>query len=254
MVYDAAPAFNGLYAFLLVFARVGVIVMLMPGFGETWTPMRARFALAFGLSALISASGVMGGQQNWSDNFSLFLFAIIAECVTGFFLGGIMRLFLAAPAIAGQAAGQLTALSNIFTASGLPMQTSAVLGAWFLVGAVMFIFVSDLHYLMIDAVASSYALAPVGAFLDGGEMARQAVKAFGGIFILGVQMASPFILLGIAFNLGSGLINKMMVSMPIYFVMMPLAILGGLFVLTYAIGPMMIAFRGAFAAWLAAPL
>ena len=240
-----------LYAFLLIFSRVGAILMLMPTVGDTWVPMRVRLMAALAFSFLLTSVGLGAGAapESFIDGVTM----VIAETATGLVIGGAMRFFLAAPAIAGQLTSQVISLSNIFTASGMPFQTSSVLGVWFLIGAIAFIFASGLHYLMLDAIASSYSLIPLGDFAHMGDMAQQMTRIFAGVFMLGVQMASPFILLSIVFNLGAGLVNKMQMTMPVYFIAMPISILGGFYILAYAIGPVLTAYRGVFAAWLAAP-
>lgn len=240
-----------LYGYALVFARVSAIVMLMPALGDAWVPMRARLIFALAFSALLAGLGM--GSVSMPATFTATAYMLTAETATGLVIGGAMRFFLAAPAIAGQLSSQLTALSNIFAAAGLPMETSSILGVWFIMGAVAFIFVSGLHYMMLDTVAISYSIIPMGEFPHMGDTAKQAAHIFAGVFMLGVQMAAPFILLGIIFNLGVGLINKMLMSMPIYFIAMPVSILGGFYVLAHVIGPVMTAFRSVFAAWLAAP-
>ncbi len=248
---DIPISLDPLYAFLLIFSRVSAILMLMPTVGDSWVPMRARLAAALAFSMLLTGVGV--GAAAAPENFFDGVTMVIAETATGLIIGGAMRFFLAAPAIAGQLTSQITALSNIFTAAGMPLQTSSVLGVWFLIGAIAFMFVSGLHYLMLDAIASSYSLIPLGDFAHMGDMAQQMTRIFAGVFMLGVQMAAPFILLGLVFNLGVGLVNKMQMTMPVYFIAMPISILGGFYVLAYAIGPVLTAYRGVFAAWLAAP-
>mgnify|MGYP006267542841 CR=1 FL=1 len=237
--------------FLLTFARIGTICMLMPGLGESYVPAQVRLGIAFGLSLVIAISvrSLMPPLAGFTD----ILMAMTSEIVAGLIFGGAMRLFLAAPQIAGQLTSQLTALSNIF-ASGAPlMEASSILGAWFVVGAILFIFVSGLHYLMIDALAVSYNVIPLGGFPNMGDAADALVRVFAGAFALGIQMATPFVLLSVIFNLGVGLINRMLVSLPLYFVAMPVSILGGMYVLAYAIGPVLVAFRAAFSSWLTAP-
>ena len=71
-------------------------------------------------------------------------------------------------------------------------------------------FVSGLHYLMIDAMAASYMVIPLGGFPNMGDAAQSLVKIFAGVFALGIQMAAPFILLSVIFNLGVGLANRML--------------------------------------------
>lgn len=236
---------------LLTFARIGTICMLMPGVGETYVTPQIRLGIALGLTVIISIT--VRSMMPALDGFSDVVFAMSAEIVAGLIFGAALRLFLAAPQIAGQLTSQLTSLSNIFASGAQLMEASSIMGAWFVVGSILFIFVSGMHYLMIDALAVSYFVIPLGGFPNMGDAANSLVKIFAGVFALGIQMAAPFILLSVIFNLGVGLINRMLASLPLYFVAMPISILGGLYVLAYAIGPVLAAFRAAFTAWLSAP-
>lgn len=236
---------------LLTFARVGSIAMLMPGIGETYVSARIRLGIAFALSLMISIT--VGARIPELNGFGDVMFAMVSEITAGLIIGTAMRMFLAAPQIAGQMSSQLTGVSNIFASGAQLMEASSILGAWFVVGALLFTFVSGLHYMMIDAIAISYNVIPLGGFPNMGDAANSIVKVFAGVFALGVQMAAPFILLSVIFNLGVGLINRMLASLPLYFVALPVSILGGMYVLAWAIGPVLAAFRAAFSTWLAAP-
>jgi flagellar biosynthetic protein FliR len=237
--------------YLLTFARIGTVCMLMPGIGEGYVPARVRLGIAFALSLIVSAT--VRQYLPPMEGFYGVLGAMMSEVVAGLIFGGAMRMFLAAPQIAGQITSQLTSLSNIFASGQQLMESASILGAWFVAGAILFTFVSGLHFLMIDALAASYMIIPLGGFPNMGDAADGVVRIFSGVFALGVQMAAPFILLSLIFNLGVGLINRMLQSLPLYFVAMPVSILGGLYVLAYAIGPVLAAFRSVFAAWLSAP-
>jgi flagellar biosynthetic protein FliR len=241
-----------LFGFLLALARVSAVVMLMPGIGENWVPPRARLGIAFGLALIVAGS--VGVPQSLPETFSARTGAVIAETLTGVLIGGTMRFFLAAPAIAGQTTSQLSSLSNIFIAAGMPMDSSSVLSTWFIVGAIMFIFVSGLHYLMIETIAFSYAIIPAGEVPILGDAARHAAATFAQVFALGVRLAVPLIILSFIFNMGVGLLTKMLPSLPVFFFAMPISILGSFYVLAHAIAPLLLAFRGAFAAWLSQPL
>ncbi|MEM1409869.1 MAG: flagellar biosynthetic protein FliR, partial [Pseudomonadota bacterium] len=145
---SAADEFTILF---LTFARIGTICMLMPGIGEDYVMPRIRLGLAFALSLILSVTVNRYGPP--IDGFGDGMFALLSEITAGLIFGGAMRMFLAAPQVAGQLTSQLTSISNIF-ASGTPlMEASSILGAWFVVGAILFIFVSGMHYLMIDALA-----------------------------------------------------------------------------------------------------
>ncbi|NNU17395.1 hypothetical protein HK107_13770 [Parvularcula sp. ZS-1/3] len=244
-------AADQLTVLLLTFARVGTICMLMPGVGESYVPMNVRLGIAFGFSLIVSVA--VRWRLPEMAGFDDVIMAMTSEIASGLIFGTAMRLFLAAPQIAGQLTSQLTSLSNIFASGAQLMEASSILGAWFVVGAILFTFVSGLHYLMIDAMAFSYNVIPLGGFPNMADAADALVKVFAGVFALGIQMAAPFILLSVIFNLGVGLTNRMLQSLPLYFVAMPISILGGMYVLAFAIGPILAAFRAAFSSWLLAP-
>lgn len=244
-------AADQLTVLLLTFARVGTICMLMPGIGESYVPMNVRLGIAFGFSLIVSIA--VRWRLPELSGFDDVIMAMVSEIASGLIFGTAMRLFLAAPQIAGQMTSQLTSLSNIFASGAQLMEASSILGAWFVVGAILFIFVSGLHYLMIDAMAFSYNVIPLGGFPNMADAADALVNVFAGVFALGIQMAAPFILLSVIFNLGVGLTNRMLQSLPLYFVAMPISILGGMYVLAFAIGPILAAFRAAFSSWLLAP-
>jgi flagellar biosynthetic protein FliR len=58
-------------------------------------------------------------------------------------------------------------------------------------------------------------------------------------FLLGFQIASPFIAVGLIFNLGLGLLSRLMPQMQVFFIAIPLQILIGLGILMLAL-PMML--------------
>lgn len=58
-------------------------------------------------------------------------------------------------------------------------------------------------------------------------------------FLLGFQIASPFIAVGLLFNLGLGLLARLMPQMQVFFIAIPLQILIGLGILMIAL-PMLI--------------
>jgi flagellar biosynthetic protein FliR len=58
MTLDLAPLFDSLtYQFLLVFARIGGAIMLLPGIGDMRVPIRVRLLFGLALSALTLGNG-----------------------------------------------------------------------------------------------------------------------------------------------------------------------------------------------------
>jgi flagellar biosynthetic protein FliR len=63
-------------------------------------------------------------------------------------------------------------------------------------------------------------------------------------FRIGIQLAGPFLVFGLLFNLGLGVLSRLMPQMQVYFVGIPLSILVGLIALLLVVGAMMSTFLG----------
>jgi flagellar biosynthetic protein FliR len=75
--------------------------------------------------------------------------------------------------------------------------------------------------------------------MSSGDVAALATKAFATAFKIGVQLSAPFIVFGLVFNLGLGVLARLMPQMQVFFVGVPLSILGGFLILAIVIATMM---------------
>ncbi|MDB5563321.1 MAG: FliR, partial [Hyphomicrobiales bacterium] len=69
--------------------------------------------------------------------------------------------------------------------------------------------------------------------------ADMAIKAIAGAFIVGLQMSAPFIVFGLVFSLGLGLLSKLMPQLQVFFIMMPANILMGVILFALLLSMMM---------------
>jgi flagellar biosynthetic protein FliR len=104
------------------------------------------------------------------------------------------------------------------------------------------IFAVDLHHLVIAALNDSYTLFKPGEIPLLGDMAALTTRAVGDAFRVGIQLSAPFLVFGLLFNLGLGLLSRLMPQMQVYFVGVPLSILIGFLILLLVVGAMMSTF------------
>ena len=64
-----------------------------------------------------------------------------------------------------------------------------------------------------------------------GDVASLATSAFTAAFKIGIQLSAPFLVFGIVFNIGLGVLARLMPQMQVYFVGVPLSILFGFLIL-----------------------
>ena len=75
-----------------------------------------------------------------------------------------------------------------------------------------------------------------------GDVAALLSRTVASAFRIGIQLAAPFLVFGLLFNLGLGVLSRLMPQMQVFFVGMPLSILLGFLILLLVVGAMMMTF------------
>lgn len=219
---------NTAFLYLLLFSRIGAILMLMPALGEDMIPMRMRlsFALAFTLVLYPLLSPNLPSMPAEVMN----IFGLIFhELAIGIMLGAIARITVMAAQVAGAIIAFQTGLSSAMAAD--PTQVGvqgAVFGSFLSFLGMVLIFATDLHHMALAATYDSYMVFPLDAPLMFDDAAQLAIRTVASAFTVGVQMSAPFIVYGLVFNLGAGILARLMPALQVYFLLMPANIIIGL--------------------------
>lgn len=223
------------FAAAMVFARLGAILMLLPGIGETSIPPRIRlsFALAFSF-----AVGPLIAPQlpPMPEALSAMAGLVALEALTGLVIGAASRILLIAGAVAGQVIGYQTGLAMAQSFDPTQGQSGALPAQFLNLLFMVLIFATNLHHLLLQAAAGSYQIMPAGAAPMWGDAAAWALQLFIDAFSIGVQIAAPLIAFGLVFYLGLGVLSRLMPQAQIFFIAMPLNILVGFAILAIALG------------------
>ena len=227
--------------FLLGFARIGTMVMLLPGLGELTVSPRVRLTIALALTAVILPLH-RGDYQLDLRAFGPVLLMLGQEILIGVVLGLLSRLTIAALQIAGSVVAQQMGLGFVTSVDPTQGQQGVIVGNFLGVLGVTLIFATDMHHLVIGALNDSYTLFRPGEVPVLGDVANILTTTVTGTFRIGVQLAAPFLVFGLLFNLGLGVLSRLMPHMQVFFVGMPLSILVGFLILLLVIGAMMMTF------------
>lgn len=232
-----------LYNYLMIFMRIGAVFMLMPGFSASYVNTQVRLILALALTLILLPiiSPVLPPEPT---EFSQQLYYILNEISIGIFLGIIMQVLFFALNFAGSIASQAIGFSNaqMFDPA---FQTQTMLIETFLsIIALTFIFVTDIHHLMIGALVDSYQLFKPGETLPWGDFAQHLTQTINQSFAFGFKLGSPFIAFTIIFYSGMGLVSRLMPQLNIFFLSLPLQIYLGLGVLFLTIPVIIMVFFG----------
>src|SRR6202011_2097170 len=98
--------------FMLVFARIGAMVMLLPGLGESNIPVRVKLSIALLLTLIILPLHRSAYQIDMTSLTSLLLL-MLYEIVIGVVLGATARVTLAALSVAGSVIAQQLGLGFV---------------------------------------------------------------------------------------------------------------------------------------------
>jgi flagellar biosynthetic protein FliR len=225
-------------AFMLVFARIGAMVMLLPGFGEANIPVRVRLAIALALTLIILPMHRNAYTVSMTSMAPL-LVLMVHEIIIGVVLGATARVTLSALAVAGSVIAQQLGLGFVTTVDPTQGQQGALLSNFLTLLGITLLFATDMHHLVIAALSESYKVFSPGELMSSGDVAALATRAFATAFKIGIQLSAPFIVFGLVFNLGLGVLARLMPQMQVYFVGVPLSILAGFLILAAILGTMM---------------
>lgn len=225
-------------AFMLVFARIGAMVMLLPGFGEANIPVRVRLGIALALTLILLPLHRNAYTVSMTSIAPL-LVLMVQEIIIGVVLGATARVTLSALAVAGSVIAQQLGLGFVTTIDPTQGQQGALIGNFLTMLGLTLLFATDMHHLVIAALSESYNAFSPGELMSSGDVAALATKAFATAFKIGIQLSAPFIVFGLVFNLGLGVLARLMPQMQVFFVGVPLSILGGFLILAAIIATMM---------------
>lgn len=218
------------FAFLLLFTRIGAAIMVLPGYGDASVSPQIRLLLALLITALVTPALSPGLPVLPTVPVALAAL-LLGELVIGLFLGLIARLLLSAIDVAGMVISFQLSLANAFMFNPTMAAQGSLVGAFLSILAVLLLFVTDLHHLMLLAVIDSYGLFVPGEMPPIGDAAEMVARLVADSFRIGVQIAAPFLVFGLVFYLGLGVLARLMPQVQVFFVGIPVQIMLGLVVL-----------------------
>src|SRR6202521_3729623 len=225
--------------FMLVFARIGAMVMLLPGLGETNIPVRIKLAIALLLTLIILPLHRAAYHVDIEASMMPLLVLMIHEIVIGIVLGGPARVTLSARQVAGSVIAQQLGLGFVTSVDPTQGQQGLLIGNFLTILGLTLLFATDSHHLVIAALNDSYSIFSPGEMMPSGDVAALATRAFAAAFRIGLQLSAPFLVFGLVFNIGLGVLARLMPQMQVYFVGVPLSIMAGFLVLAAVIAAMM---------------
>ncbi len=239
------PSAN-VFAVLVIFARVGAAIAVLPGFSAVYVPMRMRLLIALAMSVLLTPT-LSSTLPPMPDTPVALALLLLGESAVGLFLGSVARIFFAALQTAGTFTAYLSSFANALVQDPVADQQSSTIAGFFTALGLILVFVTDVHHLMLRAIVDSYGLFEPGVPPPLDDFCGFIARTVADSFALGVQLAAPFLIVSLVYNVGMGLLGRLMPQLQVFFFGLPLQVGLQLWVMMLTITGMMLVFLGQFA-------
>jgi flagellar biosynthetic protein FliR len=236
---------TNIFHFMLVFSRLSIIFLLFPGLSANYVPVRVRLTVAL-LVTLVALPIVKNDLPPQPANPGDLAWLVVGEMLIGGFLGAIVQTVMSTLQLAGEVIAQSTGLTNALVDDPVTEEQSAIVIGLLDLIAVLMIFITGSHLLLITAAVDSYSLMRPGEPLFTGDMLSMVSTLLTQSFAMGLRLASPFLVFELAFQITSGIMARLSPQLNVYFVAMPGQIAIGLIILSITLPTIMLAFMGYF--------
>ncbi|CAM3437569.1 flagellar biosynthetic protein FliR [Paracoccus nototheniae] len=208
------------WSVVLVYARIQACVMILPGLGERVIPGRVKVGLALAITPLLAslapATALPAGPLG-------LMAQIVVEMLLGFAAGIMLRLLTISIDIATTAIAATASLSQIM---GVQNEMSPhPIGNMLNLAGIAILMALGLPVMLVELMADSLQLWPPAALPTIEGLAMAVVRIVTDSFFLAMMLAAPFTLGGFLYQALSGVINRVMPSLPVVFIGAPASIL-----------------------------
>lgn len=216
-------------AFVLVALRTGGLLLIAPAWSAKSVPMRLRTAVLILFALLLLPSAIPDAH---TGALAITPGSFLSETAIGFAFGMAAGLIIAGAEFAGELATTTIGLSGSAIFDPVSNTQGSILGSLAQLMAVTLLVGSGGHIIMLEAIARSFSVLPLGAPLDINAGLAGLVKAASTIFSTGLQFAAPVIAAVLITNVALAILGRAAPQLQIMSVAFPMQI--GIGLLTFA--------------------
>jgi flagellar biosynthesis protein FliR len=216
-----------LQAFLLIFLRVGAMLLTLPIFGSASIPAAFKIGLSFAITLLLYPILNLDDFPAQLNVFSLGI-GMISEILMGVIIGLSVRMVFAGVQLAGQLVGFQMGFAMAEVVDPQTSEQIPLLGELNNIVAILIFLTINAHHWFLHAVVDSFRLVPPCSFQFSNSLMAQLVDMGGDMFVIAIKVGAPVIAALFLMSVAFGLAARTVPQMNIFFVAMPIKILVGL--------------------------
>lgn len=216
---------------VLLSTRVGGLVLIAPVFASRTVPVAYRTGIVVLLTWLLFPIAVAAS----SGPMQLTPAAALNEALVGIAIGLGAAVFVGAAEAAGDLLSIHIGLSGAAALDPLTNQPIPVLGQFCSLFAIAAMLAADAHLLMIEAVAASLEILPMGAALDAPRGLASMVSMGSLLFVTGLRFAAPVLAVVLLANVALAILTRAAPTLNILSIAFPVQIGIGLMALAASV-------------------
>lgn len=229
------------FAFLLIFARIGCAFMVMPGLSDSTVPMDVRLYAALTFCFVLTPV-LMQFMPTIPHEPIAFGLLVIKEMLIGIFIGLMTQVMMNAINLVGVIVAHATSLSSAFTFNPQYANQSPVVTGFLSLVTVTLLFVGDLHHVLLEGFINSYQSFPIQNNIMPGDMADSYAQALSESLRLGLMLSTPFLIVAFGVFMAMGLVARLVPQIQVFVLSVPVQVMTGMIVLMTCLSAVMLYF------------
>jgi len=193
--------------FTLVLARTSTLLMTAPIFGAPGLPRNVRALLAVAISLLVTPV-FLGTSLPPVEHIAEYARLLATEALTGLLLGLSINILFSGIQVTGQIVSQMSGMSvaDVFNPA-FEEDASVFSNLFYFLTMAVFVTTGG-HRIVTEALLDTFAAAPPGHPLLGGNVVEVLTNVLTQSFVLGVRAAAPLLTALLLSNLVLGLVSR----------------------------------------------
>ena len=223
-----------LSAMTLTLVRVSGMLVFAPFFSSAALPVRTKAVLALAVGYLLAP--LVAGLP--AAHAEIGFAALIGELAVGLVYGLTLALLQEMLLFAGQIAGVQFSFSLVNLLDPSTHIETPLLGDLFQLMGTLVVLAAGLDRILLASLVRSFHAVPLGTFSLAPAAGTAIVRAAGGIFLAGVELAAPVLAGTMLVEIAIALLGRLSPQLPVMSLTVPIKTLAGFAILT-----------GSFALW-----
>lgn len=191
-----------------------------------WAKIGLSMFLAFILVPYLPARPEQEGLWQW-------ILPVASEALTGLLLGFVVNMILGTVYLAGQLIDLPIGFSMAAVFDPHTGLQTPIMAQFLRVVAVLVMFMSNGHHELLQALAASFQVVPVGGMRFDEGATEALLNAFAGLFLVGLRIALPVVAALLVTDIALGIVTRAVPQINVFVIGFPIKIVVGLFILLF---------------------